>query len=201
VIGKGITRLVARAPWMWPVLRPGVTRFFDNLAGGWDERTQADSPERLAALADAVERLDSPPARALDLGTGTGAGALWLGRRFPEAQVVGVDIAPEMIERARAKTPEELAGRVDFQVADADSLPFEDGSFQLVTQISVPVFFDAVSRVLAPGGHVIVISSLGQKTPFHTPESTVRSKFAKRGIDVVATGEAGSGSYILLRRR
>ena len=159
-----------------------------------------DAPEHLAALAEPVDRLPAAPARVLDLGTGTGAGALWLARRFPEARVTGVDISEPMIEQARAKLPDELAGRVVFQVADADRLPFGDGSFDLVTQISVPVFFDAVSRVLAPGGHVIVVSSLGVKTPFHTPESTVRKRFARRGVETLATGSAGQGTFLLGRR-
>ena len=165
VIGKALTWLVARAPWMWPLLRRSVRGFFDRLADGWDERVRPDAPEHLAALAAAVARLEAPPARALDLGTGTGAGALWLARKFPEARVTGVDISQAMIEHAKAKLPAQLAGRVDFLVGDAERLPFADGSFELVAQISVPVFFDEMARVLAPGGHVVVVSSLGPKTP------------------------------------
>jgi ubiquinone/menaquinone biosynthesis C-methylase UbiE len=104
-----------------------------------------------------------------------------------------------MIERARGKLPAELSGRVDFLVADAERLPFADGSFDLVAQISVPVFFDEVARVLAPGGHVVVVSSLGPKTPFHTPERTVRNGFRRRGVEFVAAGAAGPGTLFLGR--
>ena len=86
-IGKALTRIVARAPWTWPVMRRPVRGFFDRLADGWDQRVRPDAPEHLAALAAAVSRLEAPPAGALDLGTGTGAGALWLARQFPEARV------------------------------------------------------------------------------------------------------------------
>jgi ubiquinone/menaquinone biosynthesis C-methylase UbiE len=199
LIGKGLTRLVARAPWTWPLVRRPVRGFFDRLADGWDERVIPDAPEHLAALAAAVSRLDAPPARALDLGTGTGAGALWLAREFAQARVTGVDISEAMIERARGKLPAELSGRVDFLVADAERLPFADGSFDLVAQISVPVFFDEVARVLAPGGHVVVVSSLGPKTPFHTPERTVRNGFRRRDVEFVAAGAAGSGTFFLGR--
>jgi len=200
VIGKGMMRLVARAPWAWPVIRRPVRGFFDNLAGDWDERVRPDAPERMAALAEAVDRLEAPPASVLDLGTGTGAGALWLARRFPQARVEGVDISGEMIKRAQGKLPADLSERVRFQVADADRLPFADGSLDLVAQISVPVFFDEVTRVLAPGGHVVVVSSLGVKTPFHTPEATVRRQFRRRGVETVATGSAGPGTFYLGRR-
>ena len=199
VIGKGLTRLVARAPWTWPLMRRPVRGFFDRLAGGWDERVRPDAPEHLAALAAAVSRLEAPPARALDLGTGTGAGALWLAREFPEARVTGLDISEAMIERARAKVPGELAGRVEFLVGDAEQLPFADGSFELVAQISVPVFFDEVVRVLAPGGYVVVVSSLGLKTPFDTPEHMLRKGFRRRGVEVVAAGAAGPGTFFVGR--
>jgi len=199
VIGKGLNRLVARAPWAWPLVRRPVRGFSDRVAGGWDERVRPDAPEHLAAFAAAVDRLEKPPARALDLGTGTGAAALWLARRFPDARVAGVDISEPMIERARAKLPDELAARVEFQVADAERLPFAEDSFELVAQISVPVFFDEVTRVLAPGGHVAVVSSLGLKTPFHTPEGTLRKQFGKRGVETVATGAAGPGTFFLGR--
>jgi ubiquinone/menaquinone biosynthesis C-methylase UbiE len=54
-----------------------------------------------------------------------------------------------------------LSGRVEFLVGGAERLPFAERSFDLVTQISVPVFFDEVARVLAPRGYVVVVSSLG----------------------------------------
>ena len=201
VIGKALTRTVARAPWTWPLMRRSVRGFFDRLAVGWDERVRPDAPEHLAALATAVARLDAPPARILDLGTGTGAAALWLAQEFPDARIAGVDISEAMIEQAKAKLPTELSGRVEFLVGDAERLPFTGGSLNLVAQISVPVFFDEVARVLAPRGHVVVVSSLGLKTPFHTPERTLRKGFRRRGIDTVATGAEGPGTFFLGRRR
>jgi ubiquinone/menaquinone biosynthesis C-methylase UbiE len=201
VVGKALTRMVARVPWTWPLLRRFMRRLFDRLADGWDERVRPDAPEHLAALAAAVARVETPPARALDLGTGTGAGALWLARAFPDARITGLDISTAMIERAKAKLPDELSSRVEFLVGDADRLPFTDGSLDLVAQISVPVFFDEVARVLAPGGYVVVVSSLGLKTPFHTPVRTLRNGFHRRGIDTVATGAEGPGTFFLGRRR
>jgi SAM-dependent methyltransferase len=70
-------------------------------------------------------------------------------------------------------------------VGDAERLPFADDSFELVAQISVPVFFDEVARGLAPGGYVVVVSSLGLKTPFHTPERTLRKGFHRRGVEAL----------------
>jgi len=104
-------------------MRRPVRDFFNRLAGGWDERVRPDAPEHLAALAAAVCRVEAPPAAALDLATGTGAGALWLARQFPEAQVTGLDISEAMIEQARAKLPADLSGRVEFLVGDPSGCP------------------------------------------------------------------------------
>ena len=89
---------------------------------------------------------------------------------------------------------------VEFLVGDAERLPFADGSLDLVAQISVPVFFDEVARVLAPRGYVVVVSSLGPKTPFHTPERALRKGFGRRRIETVATGAEGPGTFFVGRR-
>jgi ubiquinone/menaquinone biosynthesis C-methylase UbiE len=177
-----------------------MRRFFERVAGGWDERVNPDSAEHLAALVAALDRLESDPRRVLDVGTGTGAGALVMARRYPHARVVGIDISPRMIEAARAKLPPELAGRVEFSVADAAALPFESDAFDLVAQVSVPAFFDELARVLSPGGHVIVVSSLGTATPCHTPERLLEGGFERRGISRVASGTGGVGTFFLARR-
>src|SRR5688500_6523455 len=98
IAGRGMPEAVARVPGAWRVVRGPMRRFFEGAAANWDERVRPDSEEHLAPLADAVERLDTVPRRILDVGTGTGAGALWLSRRFEQAEVLGVDVAPEMIE-------------------------------------------------------------------------------------------------------
>jgi SAM-dependent methyltransferase len=196
-IGKAQMRLVARAPRAWGLIRRPTQRFFDSLAAGWDTRVRPDSPKRLAALFAGVDSLPAPPARIIDLGTGTGAAALALARRFPEARVEGVDISERMIARAKEKTPTDLADRVRFSIGDAGALPFDPESFDLVIQVSVPVFFDQIGRLLAPGGHVIVVSSLGKNTPYHLPDRVLRRKFEQRGFRTVAAGEAGTGTYFV----
>jgi SAM-dependent methyltransferase len=199
VIGQAITRIVARFPFLWRYLRAPTRRFFDRAASGWDERIQPDSPRHLAALAAATEHLDATPERILDLGTGTGAAALWLARRFPEAEIVGVDIAPAMISVARSKLGPDTQDRVRFEIADAARLR-DLGTFDLVAQVSVPAFFDAIAGSLRPGGSAVIVSSLGPDTPFHTPPSTLERGLARRGLVKVATGEGGPGTYFVARR-
>jgi SAM-dependent methyltransferase len=200
-IGKAQMRLVARMPRAWRFIRRPTRWFFDSLAPGWDARVQPDSPEHLTALFAGVESVEGTPRRILDLGTGTGAGALALARRFEEAHVEGVDISERMIAAAQEKTTEDLADRVRFRVADAAALPFETESFDLVTQISVPVFFDQIARLLRPRGNVIVVSSLGKATPYYLPNEVLRRRFERRGFRTVAAGSAGLGTFFVAERR
>jgi SAM-dependent methyltransferase len=200
-LGKLSTILVTRAPVLWPLLRKPTRRFWERTAADWDRRTDADSPERVASLLAACERLDAEPARILELGTGTGVGALALARRYPVAQVDGVDIAEAMVRAAEAKVPEELRERVRFQVADGAELPFEDATFDVVAQLNVPAYFDGTARVVRPGGHVVLASSMGPATPYHTPDSVLERGFGRHGFEKVATGSAGAGTYFVARRR
>jgi len=200
VVGRMLNRLIVRAPWAWPVVRGPMRRFFDRSAPGWDGRTGAGSVEHLAPLAAALLYVKPAPERALDVGTGTGAGALLLAREFPQANVRGVDMSEEMIRAAQSKVGLDPSGRVAFRVVDAARLPYDDDSFDLVTHLNMPPFIDEVARVLRPGGHVVVASSWGKETPFYTPKAVLDWAFAKRGIEPAATGEAVSGTYWVGRK-
>jgi ubiquinone/menaquinone biosynthesis C-methylase UbiE len=198
-IGRALNVAVTRAPWLWPLLRPAVRGFFERRAAGWDERTGAGSVDHLAALATATARVSPAPERVLDLGTGTGEAALFLAREFPRASVRGIDFSRAMIEAARRKVGLDPEGRVAFKVADAAALPYPDGHFDLVVGVNMPPFFAETARVLSPGGHVIVVASQGDATPFFTPAAVLERGFRRRGIEPVESGSAGRGIYFLGR--
>src|SRR5204862_5016595 len=120
------TDAVVRFPRLWGLFRRPLRAQFDRLSDGWEEIIAG--PDHLAPYEAALESL-APPRRALDLGTGTGAGAFAIARRFPDAEVVGSDLAEGMLAEARRLTPPELAGRVRFEQGDASRLPYADGSF------------------------------------------------------------------------
>ena len=199
-MGRALNNTLVRAPWLWPLLRRPVQGFFDRSAPGWDERTGAGSPDHLAPLAAAALHVSGPPERVLDIGTGTGEGALLLAREFPRASVRGIDISDEMIRSAQGKIGLDPEGRVAFRVADAASLPYDVDSFDLVAQLNMPPFFAEIARVLRRGGHVIVASSWGADTPFYTPNPVLERGFRRRGIETVTTGEVQHGTYYVGRR-
>jgi SAM-dependent methyltransferase len=199
-MGRAINSLVARAPVTWPLLRGWSHRFWESAAPSWSDRVDRSGPEYLAPLAAGLLKVRPEPERALDIGTGLGDAALLVAREFPHARVRGVDFSEEMIRRAQARIGLDPEGRVAFKVADAADLPFEDDSFDLVTQLNVPPFFSEIARVLRPGGFALIAASWGSGTPFYTPESVLRRGFRRAGLETVESDEAALGTYFLARR-
>lgn len=192
-----VTTSVVARPGLWRLLRRPLRSQFEHLAPVWDQRR---GPETLIPLGAALDRLDKAPQRILDLGTGTGAAARVVARRFPEAEVVGVDLAPKMAEEARALLPADLAGRVRFEVGDASSLEFEPGVFDLVVLLNMIPFFDELARVTAPGGTVIFAFSSGPETPIYVPTEKLRERLEPVGFEAFEEVAAGSGTAVLARR-
>ena len=96
----------------------------------------------------------SENAKILDLCTGTGDIAALLKKRFPSADITGVDFSDAMLKIARRKHK-----TINFVNADCLKLPFEDNSFDLVTisfglrnTVSFDKALSEISRVLKPGG-------------------------------------------------
>jgi ubiquinone/menaquinone biosynthesis C-methylase UbiE len=192
------TNAVLRSPWLWRLFRPLVRKQFDAIAGSWD--TMRD-PTHLAPYEAALAALEPAPVRALDLGTGTGQGAFAIARRFPHAEVVGVDLADSMLAEARRKTPTELAERLRFESGDASALPFADGSFDLVAHANMIPFFDELARVLTPGGQAVFAFSLGPGTPIYVTPERLREELGRRGFTEFAEFGAGKGTALLARKR
>ena len=197
VLGRAVNAAVARFPWSWRLFRGPVRRFSDSVAAGWDERVRSDSAEYLMALQAALDRLPAKPARILDIGTGTGAAALELADRYPDAEVVGIDVSAEMVAQASARA--DLSSRVRFLVADIASYEEEEG-FDLIVMLNMPPFFDRVVALLRPGGFVVNASSYGARTPLFTPPGLLECGFERRGLRTIAVGQVGLGTYYLARR-
>lgn len=108
----------------------------------------------------------------LDVGCGAGVTPCFIAKRYG-CRVVGVDISEGMIERSKERAKrEKVADRVEFRVADAQDLPFEDDLFDAVITESVTAFPEdkqrAVNeyvRVTKPGGYVGLNESIWLKVP------------------------------------
>lgn len=108
----------------------------------------------------------------LDVGCGVGATPCFIAKTVG-CHVVGVDILAKMVERSRERAlREKLTDRVEFRVADAQDLPFEDNLFDAVITESVTVFpadqqkaVDEYVRVTKPGGYVGLNETTWLKVP------------------------------------
>jgi demethylmenaquinone methyltransferase / 2-methoxy-6-polyprenyl-1,4-benzoquinol methylase len=112
---------------------------------------------------------DWNPQRVLDVATGSGDLARTIERTVPEAEVTGADFTPEMLEVARR-----LGSRRLVQ-ADALALPFKDAEFDAVTvafglrnMASWDGALREMTRVLVPGGHLLVLDFSVPPPPLRT---------------------------------
>jgi SAM-dependent methyltransferase len=96
----------------------------------------------------------------LEVGCGRGGGTAFVSERFGPRTMTGVDFAPSAIARCRAAHGQT---GITFVTGDAEALPFAGGSFDAVLSVesshcypSVPRFLAEVSRVLRPGGSLLL---------------------------------------------
>lgn len=135
---------------------------------GYDESDLSRVPERanlglgcgnpvaLASLA--------PGETVLDLGSGAGIDCFLAAERVgPGGRVIGVDMTPEMVERARANAREGGYGNVEFRLGEIEALPVGDGVVDVVISNCVlnlsadrPRVLAEAMRVLRPGGRVTI---------------------------------------------
>jgi len=100
----------------------------------------------------------------LDLGSGGGLDAFVAAREVgPEGRVIGVDMTPSMLERARQAAREAGFANVEFREGRLEQLPVDDASVDAVTSNCVinlvpdkSLVFREVARVLRPGGRLVV---------------------------------------------
>jgi len=94
-----------------------------------------------------------PDERILDLASGTGAFEHRVAAEISDVELVGIDLAPSMVERARRK----LAGvpHAQVQQADAHDLPFDESSFDAVVCANSFHYFSHPQQVLAEARRVL----------------------------------------------
>jgi ubiquinone/menaquinone biosynthesis C-methylase UbiE len=121
------------------------------------------------------------PARILETAAGTGIVTRAVHEALPESTIVATDINPAVVEFASERLRSEL---ITFQQADAQNLPFEDASFDLVLCLFGAMFFpdkvranSEAHRVLRPGGCYVLV----------TFDSLDRNPIPKAAGEAVAT--------------
>lgn len=183
-----------------------VRGIFSTIAGSYDSFNAIASMgiDRLWRRALVKACALTADSRVLDLAAGTGDVSLAIAKQAGPAEVVVTDFTPEMLVIAEKKAGE-YAGpsRLTFRQADAQELPFEDESFDVVTvAFGVRNFpqrernFSEVYRVLKPGGRYVILEF--SRPPF-APWRGVYHVYLGHAIPAIGgmlTGERDSFVYL-----
>ncbi len=189
----------------------GWQRFFASAAERYDEEGFTKATDAEVALLTSLLELQ-PGQRLLDVGCGTGRHAVPLAALG--LQVTGVDLSPEMLERAAARAA--AAGvALDLLVADARDLPDHLGAFDvalclcegaccLVADGVEPLDHDravlaSIHRTLRPGGRLVLtgLNAARLLTAWQRGEPTGRVDLLT--LTETSPYELGDGSMVELR--
>ena len=144
------------------------------------------NPVALASLA--------PGETVLDLGSGAGFDCFLASERVGAGgRVIGVDMTPEMVERARANSRDGGYGNVEFRLGEIEALPVGDGVVDVVISNCVlnlsadrPRVLREVMRVLKPGGRVTISDLVSERA---VPDFVAASRESLVGCLPVRTTE------------
>ncbi|MEH2071051.1 MAG: methyltransferase domain-containing protein [Nostoc sp.] len=159
-----------------------IQRFYDASSGLWEQiwgehmhhgyygADGSEKKDRRQAQIDLIEELliwagVQVASNILDVGCGIGGSSLYLAEKF-NAQATGITLSPVQAARATERALEaNLSQKTQFQVADAQAMPFADNSFDLVWSLEsgehMPdktKFMQECYRVLKPGGTFIMVT-------------------------------------------
>jgi len=141
----------------------------DASALAWDaELLLRFDAERTQVVHDLIGRIPRAPRRVVDLGCGPGTSTRMLVERFPESDVLGIDISEPMIATARSRAPGASFLRADIHEWRPEApvdLVFADSALQWVGEHEI--LFPRLMGWLAPGGVLAVQMPDNRQEPSH----------------------------------
>ena len=193
-----------------------LREYFNSRADTWDENIAERDTNKLTGMAERLEL--KPGSVILDVGTGTGVFLPYLLKNIGKnGKIVALDLAEEMLAKARAKYPVE---NVEYLHADIMDIPIYEEMFDsVVCYSSFPHFQDKhkalteIKRVMKPGGRVLVChtSSRDHINGMHSTlpgvendllpaPGEMRKLFSDAGLNVVKI-EEDAESYLAVGKK
>ncbi len=179
-----------------------IGRSFANAAHSYDAHAVLQR-EIGTRLLDHLNFIKLQPKRILDIGCGTGFLTRALQKRYPKADVYGLDLAEGMLKQAKSHTYIRLPwkGKRQWLAADAQQLPFANAGFDLVCSslamqwVNEPaIMMQEMRRVLAVDG-LILFATFGRQTLFELRQTLASISPDHTGLvlpfpDVTSLGDA-----------
>ena len=141
----------------------------------------------------------SSPDRVLEVGCGLGLGCALAAEEFGSSDVRGIDLVPDQVQRAERVNHAAMArrpGRLGFRAGSASAIPYPDDSFDAAMSVEAAQHFDDLpgfateaSRVLVPGGRLVVTSFFATTADSATRLPDLLETFAS-GIDLATPVDA-----------
>ncbi len=157
---------------------------WNRVAGGWDKWDRFFD-EQMAYLnhrlvADARLRTGL---RVLDLGSGTGYPAILAAQTVrPTGNVIGIDLADQMLDAARRKASSLGVFNITFQTGDVTTLSFDTASFDAATSRFCLMFLPEISKAVTEIARVLKPDSWMSAAVWSTPE---KNPYLKIPLDVI----------------
>ena len=150
--------------------KENVEKLWSSWAGGFKEWFMRFSHK--PHIKKDIRWLEIPPdCRILDVGCGSGWAVYEMSRYAVKGRLIGIDISPAMVAKASSSYGE--PDRVTFLQGEAEQIPLEDNSFDLVVSFESVFFWPDISkalmeihRVLVPGGCLAIFTGLYEGMKF-----------------------------------
>lgn len=162
--------------------RGRVGRSFHRGAQQYDQHSPVQQRVVQRLLECVSQKVLDAPHKVLDIGCGTGQLLQELAQRYPHSELTGLDLAPNMLRQAEKR----LDGKANLVQGDAERLPFQDKSFDLVVSSSTfqwlercDCCFGEAWRVLNDGG-LFCFALFGAGT-LHELQTSWREALARTG--------------------